>query len=161
MEREKKAEGGIYYALIHLGRVAEIEVGALGTKYFAAGYYVYTGSAQRGLRARIERHGRRKKVLRWHIDYLTVRGQVVEVKAFGAGKEAECGASAEIGRLPGARLWVKGFGASDCRCEGHLYYFTSRPSLPRSLDSWVGSNIIRHGGGRCQARSGKRPKRRG
>ena len=37
---------------------------------FSAGVYVYTGSATRGLEARIARHQRADKKIRWHFDHL-------------------------------------------------------------------------------------------
>lgn len=64
------ASGGWLYTLsLALPRRRRIRVGALGTFVFPAGRYLYTGSARRGAAARIARHARRDKRLRWHIDY--------------------------------------------------------------------------------------------
>jgi sugar fermentation stimulation protein A len=163
VEGEQIRDGGIYYLIVELSDEMEIEVGALGWRHFPAGYYVYAGSAQRGLGTRLARHRRKKKPLRWHIDYLTTRGEVVEACAFALGKEKECRASRQVGRLRGARLWVKGFGASDCGCSGHLYYFGSRPKLPESLDSIAATDIIPRGGDQCRkpARRGRGIRQRG
>ena len=59
-----------YQLWIALRRPLDIEVGRLGVCRFPAGVYVYTGSAKRNLEARIARHCRKDKTLRWHIDYL-------------------------------------------------------------------------------------------
>ncbi len=57
--------------LLKLSRKTEIQVGALGRRVFASGYWLYVGSAQRALTARVERHRRPgRKRLHWHIDYL-------------------------------------------------------------------------------------------
>jgi Uri superfamily endonuclease len=47
-----------------------------------------------------------------------------------------------IGMQRGASIPLAGFGASDCRCESHLYFFKSRPSraaFARSLRAFHGS----------------------
>ena len=62
---------GIYLAIFHLPRTQAITVGRLGRFTFPRGYYLYVGSAQRCLQARVARHARRKKSLRWQIDYLS------------------------------------------------------------------------------------------
>ncbi len=110
-----------YQLLIRLRRPVTVVVGALGERTFAAGDYLYTGSARRNLEARIARHlswgenPQRKR--HWHVDYLlAVRGvQVVQVQRF---VEPECAVNQGTpGSFP-----VPGFGASDCRagCISHL-----------------------------------------
>lgn len=106
-----------YQLVIEVSRPVEVTVGALGRQRFPAGIYVYTGSAARNLEARIERHLRREKTLRWHIDYLLAEPDVriVEVRR-SARPECELNART-AGSIP-----VPGFGASDCRngCGSHL-----------------------------------------
>ena len=145
MKEKTRNDSGIYLLLIHLGKAANIPVGALGRHHFPAGYYVYAGSAQRGLRARLRRHAARHKRRRWHVDHLTAMAQVVGTLAFSGGKEFECRLSRAVGRLPGARLHIRRFGASDCRCEGHLHHFAARPALPALLDRLMRLAIIRRG----------------
>ena len=70
---------GIYHLIIYLPSDTSIEVGKLGRYYFQTGYYVYTGSAMRGLDQRIARHLRSEKRLHWHIDYLLQHGQIIDV----------------------------------------------------------------------------------
>lgn len=108
-----------YQLLIELAAPARVGIGKLGTFDFPAGRYVYTGSARRNMEARIARHQRRDKPLRWHIDYLTSLPDctVLEVSR---SAETECALNqATAGSLP-----ARGFGASDCvsGCGSHLKY---------------------------------------
>jgi Uri superfamily endonuclease len=81
------------------------------------GYYVYTGSARRGIAARVARHRRRDKPRRWHIDTLT-RTSWIRVIGVRYSPIAECRVNQA---LPGTAI-IPGFGASDCRagCRAHL-----------------------------------------
>lgn len=92
----------------------------MGSFKFDAGVYLYVGSAQRNLTARIERHGRRGKPLRWHIDYLSAKAQMIGAVLVLGTRLHEC----ELARKVAALLTrsVPGFGSSDCGCEGHLFY---------------------------------------
>jgi Uri superfamily endonuclease len=108
-----------YQLTITVARPLTVTVGRLGTFHLQAGRYVYTGSARRNLEARIARHLRREKTLRWHIDYLlTAPGvRIVDVHR---SRRAECA----LNRVVGGSIPVPGFGASDCRsrCGSHLKY---------------------------------------
>ena len=55
--------GGIYIAVFHLPRPRRVRVGKLGSHRFAAGWYLYVGTAQRNLEARLARHARRAQRL--------------------------------------------------------------------------------------------------
>lgn len=111
-----------YQLLIHLERPRTITVGRLGRHRFPAGYYVYTGSARRNMKARLQRHLRTDKKLRWHIDYLLAcpDAQIVDVALF---EENECTCNQAV---PGQPLAPR-FGASDCRrgCGSHLLFVGS------------------------------------
>ena len=61
---------GCYSLIIDLKRKKTIRVGKLGKAVFPVGTYVYTGSAMKGLRARLRRHCTRRKKIHWHIDHL-------------------------------------------------------------------------------------------
>jgi len=111
---------GVYQLLVRLGEPAVVEVGALGELCFEAGYWVYTGSARRGLRARVRRHLSRRKKLHWHIDYLLEQACVVGVRAFREGQIGECAAHRALAAR--FREGPAGFGSSDCRCLSHLVY---------------------------------------
>ncbi|KAF0102382.1 MAG: hypothetical protein FD187_665 [bacterium] len=96
-----------------------LAVGRLGSFDFPAGRYVYTGSARRNLRARVERHLRQAKTLRWHIDYL-LAAPGVAVVAVMPSNVPEC----DLNQATGGHIVAAGFGASDCRrgCVSHLKY---------------------------------------
>jgi len=126
---------GIYHLLIYLPHNTTIEVGKLGSFRFPAGYYVYTGSALGGLEPRIARHRRRKKHLRWHIDYLLQYGYITDVITRPTTEHLECHFNREVLSLPNCKIPVKGFGSSDCSCPAHLTYFEEKPSIPQQ--SWI------------------------
>lgn len=96
------------------------EVGALGTVLFKKGFYVYIGSAQNGIEQRVQRHMKKQKRLRWHIDYLLGNdaAKIVNVFYKEAGRIEECNLAKEIGKNAEP---VPGFGCSDCRCTSHLF----------------------------------------
>ena len=113
-------ESGVYIAVFYLTRRQRITVGKLGCYDFSVGYYFYVGSAQRNLDSRIERHGRKNKTLRWHIDYLSVKADMLGAITVRGKRSRECELAEEFGQA--YELAVPGFGASDCRCGGHLFY---------------------------------------
>ena len=104
-----------------VGRDLKIRVGSLGVVGFKKGYYVYVGSGQRYLEKRIQRHKKKIKKVKWHIDYLTTNSdvRVIEAAAYNLPKKYEC-ILANMLRSMGFKS-VKGFGSTDCRCTSHLY----------------------------------------
>jgi sugar fermentation stimulation protein A len=112
--------GGTYIAVFALSRERRIQVGKLGCFWFEPGLYFYAGSAQRSLSARLERHGRRSKPLHWHIDYLSAEAAMIGAMMVPGPRERECELAEELSHT--YKLAVPGFGASDCRCGGHLFY---------------------------------------
>lgn len=120
---------GSYLLLLELREPREIVVGKLGQFHFPAGWYVYSGSAMGGLKARVARHLRSSDVRRWHLDYLRAFAPIVEVRLFPSSERLECGLAHQMMLLPGAAIPVPGFGSSDCQCRAHLIYFADRPSL--------------------------------
>ena len=108
-----------YQLLIEVSRPLRCVLGRLGEFDFPIGRYMYTGSAKRNLEPRIARHMRLEKALRWHIDYLlTAPG--VRIAEVIRSRRNECA----LNRAVRGRVWVVGFGASDCRadCGAHLKY---------------------------------------
>ena len=120
---------GCYIAVFHLSPARWIRVGRLGRFRFEGGFYLYVGSAQRNLEKRLERHARKRKPLRGHIDYLSARAEMIGAVLVPGPKRQECELAAELGEM--FELAVPGFGASDCRCPGHLFY---TPELPQPGD---------------------------
>ncbi|RKY27012.1 MAG: hypothetical protein DRP79_03955 [Planctomycetota bacterium] len=123
----QKPRGGLYCLVLKLARPAKITVGRLGCKFFPAGYYVYVGSARRGLAGRIARHLRLRKKLHWHIDYLRRKASVIDVRTYEPGDE--CALNRRVASLPGASVVAPGFGSSDCRCRAHLHHFEQIPAM--------------------------------
>ena len=108
-----------YQLTLRLKEDAQIAIGRFGTCCFPAGDYVYTGSARRNLEARIARHCRQDKKLRWHIDYLLAAPEtsIIHIARF---TQTECA----INQQQAGSILIKGLGASDCHagCGSHLKY---------------------------------------
>jgi sugar fermentation stimulation protein A len=113
-------DGGLYIAVFYLPRKRRITVGRLGTFVFMPGWYLYAGSAKKNLSARLNRHSLKDKPLRWHIDYLSVKAEMAGAVVIAEGSLTECEIARELECLYEPK--IKGFGASDCRCRGHLFY---------------------------------------
>lgn len=113
------ARAGGYILVIDLAEPVAVTIGRGKPQALAPGRYLYCGSAKGpgGLRARVARHLRRGKPVRWHVDHLTERGAVIGAWVF-PGRE-ECALAAKLSHLPAP---VPGFGSSDCRrCASHLF----------------------------------------
>jgi Uri superfamily endonuclease len=113
-----------YQLEILVARSLHLQIGRFGEHGFPAGRYVYTGSARRNFEARIARHLRKEKTLRWHIDWLLAAPDVTVTKVRRSTRD-EC----QLNRSAGGTVVVPGFGASDCRagCGSHLRFFDSFP----------------------------------
>ena len=120
---------GAYQLLLHLPAPQTIRIGRLGTFDFPAGYYVYTGSAMNGLEARVARHLSNRKKFHWHVDYLLERCSVMRYAIRESSTKQECELNSKMLEMDGARVPVRGFGSSDCRCAAHLVYFEMEPEL--------------------------------
>ena len=140
---------GVYVLVVRLAHAQHITVGAMGRKSFPAGWYFYTGSAKHGIRQRIQRHFRREKPHRWHIDYLTTaeaarpNGAVIVPD----DRLPECALNRLVGHMVGNHVHVPGFGASDCQtgCPAHLWY--SRKSIkPSNTAKLIGGSAFCMGG---------------
>ncbi len=116
-------DGGVYILKINLEKKIEIKIGALGKKTFPPGYYFYAGTAQRNLKARINRHYSSDKNYHWHIDYFLAEADLENDFVFELPGEGEC-FLARILIDNGGKTLVDGFGASDCSCGSHLIYFS-------------------------------------
>lgn len=115
-----------YCLLIKKVNSGKMRIGRLGVFDFPAGYYVYTGSAKHGIKARVNRHLSEEKKLHWHIDYLLREGVIEDIFLYG---KKECELNRAVFSLPGATLAVKKFGSTDCSCKSHLAYFAENPAL--------------------------------
>ncbi|MGQ9517977.1 MAG: GIY-YIG nuclease family protein [Anaerolineae bacterium] len=117
----------ILWMRLSSGRIAEI--GRLGLFSLPAGWYAYVGSARGagGVRARVERHLNPNRHTHWHIDYFLPAVLVLAIWASFDRKQGECEWADLLVQRGGARRIVPGFGASDCRCAGHLLYWRRPP----------------------------------
>lgn len=119
-----RRRGPVSYCLyIRVRRPCRVGAGRLAPAWLVAGWYVYTGSARRGLRARIARHLRHDKRRRWHVDWLLTRA-AAEVAHVVVDGRPEC----RLNRIAGGSAPIPGFGAGDCRagCGSHLRYLGAR-----------------------------------
>lgn len=115
------AERGAYALVIDLAQPLALEISRYAGSVLPAGRYVYCGSAYGpgGIRARVSRHCRTDKKLRWHVDHLTRTGTVVDVLPVPGGRE--CALLAVVLATSGAQVPLPRFGSMDCpACPAHL-----------------------------------------
>ena len=119
---------GSYALLLRLDQTAWLQIGRLGRWPFAAGYYLYLGSAlgSGGLAARLRRHLSPVERPFWHIDYLRRQAVVTAVWVQEDPARLECAWATLAAQWPNVTIPVPRFGASDCRCAAHLVYSSSR-----------------------------------
>jgi len=122
-------DAGTYALVIRSGNQLLMPVGRLGTHDFNPGYYIYAGSALRGLNSRLKRHLKKEKPLHWHIDYLLQQASVIQIWYSLCEERLECVWNEILAQLPGAVPYIPGFGSSDCKCKTHLTHFPTIPSF--------------------------------
>jgi len=108
-----------YVLLLYLPCGSRIRVGRRGFMMFEEGIYLYVGSGGLSPLRRIARHIRKRKRKFWHIDFLTVRSTVIGAFVLESNISLECTIAGALGR---AFKTVSGFGASDCKCDSHLFF---------------------------------------
>ncbi len=135
--RREAGDRGAYLVILRLRRKRVLEVGRLGRIAFEKGFYIYAGSAARGLTKRLARHRRRGKKLFWHIDYLREAAEFHAAIPVVTRDDLECSLARAV-RDTGAEE-VGGFGASDCNCPSHLFRMEGDP-----LDSRRFMEIVLH-----------------
>ena len=125
-----KPAPGSYILVLRNPARQPIQIGKWRSLVFQAGFYLYTGSAfgPGGVRARLGRHLRESKSLRWHIDYLRA-----VTKPYGAfiSYEAKRLEHLWAQQLSTMRAWsaTEGFGCSDCQCRSHLFHSSAAPDI--------------------------------
>lgn len=124
IEQEAR-DAGSYLMLLHLPREVTTVVGSLGIRTFAAGHYLYVGTAARNLDRRMARHRRKKTAVHWHIDHLKGHADRCTAIPIRSSSPLEHELAAAVGRI--ADGCVADFGSSDCDCPGHLFYFRELP----------------------------------
>ncbi|MEJ2248572.1 MAG: GIY-YIG nuclease family protein [Candidatus Lokiarchaeota archaeon] len=126
---------GTYLLIIFLHKKSRIKYGKRNVSEFPKGYYIYVGSAlgrsgSATLLNRVKRHlmGKNQKQNHWHIDYFLANEStsLTSLYLIPSNIRWECQIAQEL--LKKASKVIKGFGASDCHCEGHLFYFKTYPA---------------------------------
>lgn len=128
-----KPERGTYALLLSCATDALLQVGRLGRMRLRPGFYLYVGSAfgPGGVRGRIAHHQKLSQRPHWHLDYARPYLTMEEVWMTYEAASREHEWAGRIQGLPGSSVPLCGFGASDCDCESHFYFFKSRPSRNR------------------------------
>ncbi len=117
---------GTYTIVVRCKEAGYSTFGKLGRARLRKGYYLYTGSALGhgavSLERRLERHFRRRKRLRWHIDYLTSRPNCYVTGAVYVVSDVhlECKVNSSLSKELNVSPILLKIGASDCKCNGHL-----------------------------------------
>lgn len=117
------SRAGVYALVLELQAELEVVVGRRrGT--LPPGIYVYVGSARGpgGVRARVMRHLKREKKVKWHVDQVTATARALGV-VFAETRERECVLTPHLESLGFAHP-LPGFGSSDCTsgCRSHLLW---------------------------------------
>jgi sugar fermentation stimulation protein A len=121
-----QSNSGCYLLVMRLENDVAIRAGGLGRVELRSGVYIYAGRAKRYLRQRLARHIRGDGKTHWHIDHLRRVAEVSQV--FVSPALDECAIASALAEAPGAEV-IRRFGASDCRCEGHLVRVSSLPQI--------------------------------
>lgn len=116
---------GVYILVNFLEKPELLNIGKLGDKVFPTGYYVYVGSAKRGLFKRIGRHRRKIKRMHWHIDYFLSKARIIKDFPIVTDRNIECAVAEHLSKI--CDEVIPHFGSSDCRCGSHLFYFRENP----------------------------------
>jgi Uri superfamily endonuclease len=132
----------LYVVITYVPRRTEVTVGARGCQTFERGWFAYVGSALVARDARVARHLRANKRLRWHADYLLAiypgrRAWLLDTSL------SECALVDVLAGQTGAQRAVAGFGAGDCHCAGHLLRLPHGTALDGALRAG-GGRLYKH-----------------
>jgi len=130
---------GTYVLILYVARTKSLSIGSLGKHRLPPGYYAYVGSAfgPGGLRARLTHHLKAWSEPHWHIDYLRRQADITEIWFSSGPVKQEHAWARTCQSTPGVTIPAPYFGASDCQCASHLFFFPEpvRVKLLRRLDS--------------------------
>ena len=120
---------GTYALILKANKKFQCQVGRLGLLQGKAGHYVYVGSAfgSGGIAARVKHHVAIAGKPHWHLDYVRPYLLPIEVWTSDSLQRLEHQWAEQFWKLDDAIIPLKGFGASDCKCLSHLFYFTEAP----------------------------------
>lgn len=126
LQNTNQINSGTYQLYFSLRKDTTIFLPKFGGITFPNGIYIYTGSAQKNLLQRINRHLRkRNKKQFWHIDFLLMvpEVKVFLIKIYREKKKTECKVNLQTQKQLNAEIILQGFGSSDCNlCQSHLLF---------------------------------------
>lgn len=122
-------------------------MGGWGEFSFPRGYYVYVGSALGGIVWRLKCHLRGVRRPHWHVDYLRPYCRLVDIWYSFSSQRRECAWAEAVAGLPGVEMIVPRFGASDCRCPSHLFYFSVIPLFQAFREALSQRDVVERLGG--------------
>lgn len=150
MLKTTKENSGVYLLELHIKKPIQIKAKRFLQQQFPTGYYYYSGSAQKNLSHRLNRHLRKEKIIHWHIDHLTSNTECEVKTVFVAGdanKNLECELVDVLQRKFGLKITAKHFGNGDCSiCDSHLLYSKKKIdhshfiSLYQSIERFIPSS---------------------
>lgn len=123
---------GTYIVVYRCDHSRAVTIGRWASLQLQPGLYFYVGSAfgPGGVRARVTRHCRREKALRWHVDYLSTHCDAAGAWYSHAPERLEHQWAQSLQTLAGMNA-IEGFGCSDCTCDAHLFHTTRNTRLNR------------------------------
>ncbi len=127
---KENCDCGAYLLVLRLDTPHVVKTGSLGTRRYLPGWYVYVGSAMKGLNARMARHRRKRKRKHWHIDYLRDVAEYVDCLPIRSTTRMECDIARDMAANSNG---ITGFGCSDCACAAHLFHHTNNPLHDREF----------------------------
>ena len=139
---ELPSAAGAYVLVIDTGKPIRVQIMGRTARLLPGGYF-YCGSARGpgGIRARVGRHLKKGKTLRWHIDRLTAAAEIRNVIVAPGG--TECALFELLFALPGAEVPIPGFGSSDCRrCRSHLLRVSNATTIVNALPLEDGNYLV-------------------
>ena len=139
------SQPGTYALILRATHQQDVQIGRLGRLSIRPGFYVYVGSAfgPGGVLARVRHHTQIAQRPHWHIDSLRQAAQLKQVWYTYDPVHREHAWATVFASARGASIPLPGFGASDCRCVSHLYFFQRQP-LPKTFRRRIQSDFPRH-----------------
>jgi Uri superfamily endonuclease len=136
---------GTYALILHCQHQRIIDIGKLGKMNVCKGCYIYVGSAfgSGGVLARIKHHCRIAKSSHWHIDYLRPAVEITEIWYSHDPIQREHQWASIFMGVDGVKLPLRGFGSSDCKCDSHLFFSTTQPTV-KMFRTWIEQAIPNH-----------------
>lgn len=121
---EIQSLSGAYLLILKSQISTTIEIGKIGSMDVQKGYYFYVGSAfgPGGIKARVNRHLKHDKSLRWHIDYLRSHCLLKQVFISYSTEKQESDWVYRLLHHPSYSIAFNRFGASDSCYPSHLFY---------------------------------------